>query len=420
MLDVLDRVAGLRHPDRFAHDLVEVDQLAVAQQPVHLCLACTVLAHQALDGRLFIAGIVVDMCAGVTLEVGDDPVDELLERDLFFLSAMCPEGFEGLLATFVDIQTEEIFQAALLQRIALHVEKQIAFNRRGHSAKTTPFPHDRQKLEQRAITGAPLELQTRLMAQLAQRLHLQLGDAQVIGTVRQLLQCGHTTSLQFLDLRAADAGDCREVIVLQPLFVTAIAPHTKPAMPAWLRVRHRLSVTVHERRETLQHLLQIIGVVSDPKRLLRTRRITQYDIHELRLYALDCNQHSRVKRNLHKELGLCRLGQLGVDHLIAMIAQRRRPRHLTQEVGMPNKGTFLERSLEDDVRTSLHGLNGQFHPPRETRIALGNVDYVSIFAFESFKKRRFMSEPLALDQAVLLACRRFFHRGNKMLKVQCR
>ncbi|MNV69774.1 hypothetical protein D3C71_1627000 [compost metagenome] len=195
MLDILDRVAGLGHPDRFAHHLVQIDHLAVAQQPVHLCFTRPVLAHQALDGRLFVAGVVVNMRVGVTLEMVDDPVDELLEGDLFFFSGMRPKGFEGLLPTLVDVKTEEVFQATLFQRIALHVEEQITIDRLGHPIETTPFTQDRQELEQRDITGTPLELQPRLMPQLAQRLCLQLRDAQVVGTIRQLVQCGHTGTL---------------------------------------------------------------------------------------------------------------------------------------------------------------------------------------------------------------------------------
>ncbi|MNG16151.1 hypothetical protein D3C84_1000350 [compost metagenome] len=87
---------------------------------------------------------------------------------------------------------------------------------------------------------------------------------------------------------------------------------------------------------------------------------------------------------------------------------------------MTNKGAFLKRRLEDDIGTGLHGLDGQFHPTRETRIALGNVDHVGVLDFEPFEKSRFMGQPFVLDQTVLLACRRFFHRADKVLKVQRR
>lgn len=127
-------------------------------------LSRTVLAHQALDGRFFIAGIVVDMRIRVTLKVRDDPVDELLERDLFFVPAVRPKSFEGLFTAFVYIQAEEVLQATLLQRITFHIEEQITLDCRRHTAKATPRPHDRQQLVQRGIAGAPLKLQARLMA----------------------------------------------------------------------------------------------------------------------------------------------------------------------------------------------------------------------------------------------------------------
>ena len=87
---------------------------------------------------------------------------------------------------------------------------------------------------------------------------------------------------------------------------------------------------------------------------------------------------------------------------------------------MANKGAFLKRRLEDDIDTGLHGLDGQFHPTRETRIALGNVDNVGVLVFQPFEKGRFMGQTFVLDQTVLLACRRFFHRAHKVLKVQRR
>ncbi|MNV11103.1 hypothetical protein D3C71_1016540 [compost metagenome] len=164
-------------------------------------------------------------------------------------------------------------------------------------------------------------------------------------------------------------------------------------------------------------MFQIIGVVGHPKYLLGTRSITEYDVHELWLHTLDRDQHSRVERNLHKEFGLGRFRQLGVDNLIAVVAQRRRSWHFAQEVGMANIGAFLKRRLEDDIGAGLHGLDGKFHPARETRIALGDVDYVGIFAFEPLEKGRLVGQALVLYQSVLIACRGFYHRHDKVLKV---
>ncbi|MNR23794.1 hypothetical protein D3C85_1408350 [compost metagenome] len=89
----------------------------------------------------------VNMRVGVTLEMADDPVDELLEGDLFFLSGMCPEGFEGLLPSLVDVKTEEVFQATLFQRIALHIEEQVALDRLGHPIKATSLTRHGKQFE---------------------------------------------------------------------------------------------------------------------------------------------------------------------------------------------------------------------------------------------------------------------------------
>ena len=63
-------------------------------------------------------------------------------------------------------------------------------------------------------------------------------------------------------------------------------------MPAWFGIGEWRFGTVHEHIETLQHMLQIIGVGGDPKGLFGTRSITEYDIHKRWLHTLDRDQHS--------------------------------------------------------------------------------------------------------------------------------
>ena len=204
------------------------------------------------------------------------------------------------------------------------------------------------------------------------------------------------------------------------LLVTALAPSAKATMPTRFGVSGRRLGVACKRVESLQYLLQVIGVVRHPECLLGTRRIAEHHVHELRLHTLDRHQQARIERGLHQELGLGSLGQLGVDDLIAECAQCRCTRHLAQEVGMPDQRTVLQRRLEDDIGASVHGLNRQFHTTFETRVALGDVDDVGVLAFKPLEKGRLMGQSLVLDQAILLAVGRLWHRGKQVLKVQRR
>ena len=63
-LQLLDRVALDRRAQPLPHNAVQVDEDAPAEQPVHLVLARGVAAHQALDGRRLVRGVVVDVEVG--------------------------------------------------------------------------------------------------------------------------------------------------------------------------------------------------------------------------------------------------------------------------------------------------------------------------------------------------------------------
>ena len=80
LLDLLERVARRADHESLAHDVVEIHEHAAAQQVVHLGLAGGVLAHEPLDRRLLVGGVVVDVERRVPPAPLDQPVDEPLER----------------------------------------------------------------------------------------------------------------------------------------------------------------------------------------------------------------------------------------------------------------------------------------------------------------------------------------------------
>lgn len=68
----------------------------------------------------------VDVQVWVVGEGGHDEVDEVLEGVLLLGAVAAPEGAEHGLAVIDARDTEEVLQAVLVERVALHVEEQIA------------------------------------------------------------------------------------------------------------------------------------------------------------------------------------------------------------------------------------------------------------------------------------------------------
>ena len=65
-----------------AHDLIEIDEEAGAEHLVDLLLARRITAHQALQRRRLVRGVVVDVQAGELRPPRHDEIDELLEGAL--------------------------------------------------------------------------------------------------------------------------------------------------------------------------------------------------------------------------------------------------------------------------------------------------------------------------------------------------
>ena len=64
------------------HDLIEIDEQAGAEHPVDLLLARRVAAHQPLQGRRLVWGIVIDVQVRELRPPRHDEIDECLEGAL--------------------------------------------------------------------------------------------------------------------------------------------------------------------------------------------------------------------------------------------------------------------------------------------------------------------------------------------------
>ena len=82
-LEPFDRIALDTSAQTVPHDLIQIDEQTGAEHPVDLFLACRIAAHQALQGRRLVWGVMIDMQTGELRPPCHDEIDELLEGALF-------------------------------------------------------------------------------------------------------------------------------------------------------------------------------------------------------------------------------------------------------------------------------------------------------------------------------------------------
>src|SRR5204862_907949 len=120
----LDRVAVDRGAQGLARDAVEIDEHLAAEEVVELGLTRAVLAHQPLERRPLVGGVVVDVHAREAAAALREQVDQLLETGLLLDLVACPQTFVARLAV-VDLDpAEEVFEPArrLEPRVTLEIE----------------------------------------------------------------------------------------------------------------------------------------------------------------------------------------------------------------------------------------------------------------------------------------------------------
>src|SRR5207247_1332141 len=199
-----------------ADALEQVDEDAAAEQVFELGLARSVTAHQPAERGDLVGRVVVDVHVGVFAEPRAHEVDERLKRGALARVVVRMQRRE--VAVGVE-DPPEVLEAPLLvpERVALEVEEEVAGRRIGQ--------------EREAALGLRLLEDVPVFAALA-RVQLEYGLLAnlcpgVGGETRRRLSGGATERgeradvrrEELLDLRAANAGDAREVVDAVPVRV---------------------------------------------------------------------------------------------------------------------------------------------------------------------------------------------------------
>ena len=161
---------------------------------------------------------------------------------------------------------------------------------------------------------------------------------------------------QSAPLAAGDAGDQREVVVGAAPLRAGLLPLADAAVidRLWVSVRRGDRV----RLEPPPDGTVVRRVLRNPEaRRVLAAVSAERQMHPLGFNALRLRQQIRVQKNLHQRLALRTAGQLRIEHLVGPSAQRTRPVHPEQEVGIaaPPPAVVLQAPLVDHVGPATHG-----------------------------------------------------------------
>ena len=288
----------------------------------------------------------VDVHGGEPLPARDDPVDELLERNPLVLAVSPPhrlvDDFAGVVPEAV---AEEVLEPArgLVERVALHVEPDVARVGRGHEAEAA-LGLVREEFPEVALLPAAAQLQLRLVADTLERLspgvRLKPDTERPGQHVAQLLQRPNPRVDQRLRLRTTHARDQRKVIVIDPLLPAAVTEVADPAVAAGP------AVGLLPRRERAEEPITDATVVrlelDGAERLTLAEPVL--DVNVLDRRALQASDLLGVEQELQHVRRLRLPCELRVDGLVAAV------RLLLEEVGE----TAPAPVLTDEVRLVDH------------------------------------------------------------------
>ena len=142
--EVLDGVAGLRGDEALLDDPVEIDEGLRSQKVIELRLADAVFQGEALESGHLVVIVVVDVRARVpTNVIGEIRQDRFGRRALLVL-VVSPPRFKLRRAGNLGVDAEQVFEAAVDERVAFHVEEEVGCVWLGQSGKSSPL-FDRQQ-----------------------------------------------------------------------------------------------------------------------------------------------------------------------------------------------------------------------------------------------------------------------------------
>ena len=331
-LQPLDRVALHAGPHRLPRHREQVDEHLVAQQVVHLDLACRVAAHQPLERRRLVGGVVVDVHLRIQVAPRHHLVDESLESRPFRRRVVGPGVVVGQRVgggARAAGPSEQVLQAAGAaarqpvtgEGVALQVEEHVPCARCRQAAQPLAVD-DGQHLVVGRLARPVAQLHGRLVLRLLQPLAAAPpGPARGQGLFTQPRQGVRVEGVtrQLRALAARDVGHKAQVVVVVALVVAHPPPVAQVALLAGLRVG-RLPVR-HRRRQPRLHALVVGAVVVDAVGLGRVVAARRHHHHPLGPASLHSGQQVGVQAQLQQRPRLGLLRQLGVGDLVVVVAE---------------------------------------------------------------------------------------------------
>ena len=146
------------------------------------------------------------------------------------------------------------------------------------------------------------------------------------------------------------------MVVALPLVVAQVAPATHRAALHAFRIALPL-LGIDPRQEALLQLPVVAEVIVDVEVLLAS--VAQDDMHASRHHALHFREQFGMEAKLQQELCLAGAGQLGVNDLIAVVAEIGGSFDTSQKVRVTDPWCAQKRRLEQDLIAPAQGLFGR-------------------------------------------------------------
>ncbi len=286
-----------------------------------------------------------------------DEIHQRLECAPLLVAVVGPERPEARLARLRGSARRRGIRGRPPQRVALHVEEDIAGRWGRESLKATArrrFP----QFECRPAFDPPPQLHCRLGAQFREGRLRHSRDRRGRAPRRQRFERHHTGRLKLPDLRARDARNEPQMVIRQPLIIAALAPS------ALLALRTRLRIGVQgrgssKRSQCISQPPEVARIVGVAERTLGS--VAEHDRHRSRIPPLHFRDQPAIEAQLQHVARLRLASELRVENFVAPATQSRRLVDAPQEVGSTEPAWELQSCLEDDRCASMHRLDRLRH-----------------------------------------------------------
>src|ERR1700736_6259649 len=269
-------------------------------------------------------------------------------------------GRWGLGGEFQD--AEQVLEAVVAHEwIALHVEEEVVWGRRGERLEAEVLAERRQDLKRQRIAMPLLHLEPSLLAKPGERHFVDSLDRLVGGAGTEFGDRCDAREIQPAGLIATHAGDEAQMVVLPPAQLAGVDPAADAAVVnrIWIGAPTLPSPRGGGKYNPLELALDapVVGAVVLQTQVLLTA-IAQDQMYLFRLAPLDGRDLFGVDAALEDSRRLCLAGQLGVGNLVAVGAELAGAVDPHQEVGMAPPAAIEESALVDDVDALTHGGQG--------------------------------------------------------------